>query len=858
MSIAGAEKGRGEVRSDGSRLTTPDWWALPSQELAHALDATPQGLTADEARARVRAHGANRLASRGASRVPTLLWRQFSSPVVLILIAAAVLAFAMHDAADGAIILIIVLISALLGFWQEHRAAAAVEGLQRLVAVTADVLRDGAVAQVPLEEVVPGDVAILTAGSSVPADGRLLEARDLFVNEATLTGETFPVEKSPGVVPVDMPLARRTNALFQGTHVVSGVGRMVVVRTGRDTEFGVVAGRLQLRPEETGFERGVRSFGMLLIRVTLIMVVVIFGFNVYLDRPVLDSFLFSLALAVGLTPELLPAIISVNLARGAQRMAARRVIVKRLVAIEDFGSMDVLCSDKTGTLTDGVVTLDGALDVEGRSSARVLLRAGLNAAFQTGFHSPIDAALVAAAGPPPSDAERLDEVPYDFARKRLSVLARVGADTVLIAKGALVQVLAACTEMERPNGEVVLIDEQRHAAVLAQYARFSARGVRTLGLAVKSMPGRSSIARDDEAAMTFAGFLLFADPPKAGIARTIEELRQLGVALKIITGDNPLVAKAVAAEVGLGDARVVSGRELREVSDDALPQLARDTDVFAEVEPNQKERIIRALRKSGQVVGYMGDGINDAPALHAADVGLSVQGAVDVAKQAADIVLLERDLAVLADGVREGRATFANTQKYVFMATSANFGNMFSMAGASLLLPFLPLLPKQILLTNLITDLPEMTIATDRVDAQAVERPQRWDVRFIGRFMLRFGLLSSVFDYLTFAVLYFVLRASPELFRSGWFVESVVSAALVVLVVRTRGPFWASRPSPALALTTLGAVVVAVALPYTPLGALFGFAPLPWSFLAWMALIVAGYLGSAELLKRSFFRRRAA
>ncbi len=840
-----------------SRYKSRDWWSVPVEDIAQALDATPRGLSGDEAKARLQRFGRNTLKSDDASRALPLLWRQFSSPVVLILIAAALLAFVMHDATDGVIILCIVFVSAMLGFWQEFRAATAMASLQQLVAVQADVLRDSAMVQVALADVVPGDVVVLTAGSSIPADSRLIEARDLFVNQATLTGETFPVEKNPGVLPPDTPLARRTNAVFQGTHVVSGIGRALVVRTGRDTQFGAIAERLQMRPDETDFERGVHRFGMLLIRVTLIMVIVIFGLNVYLHRPVLDSFLFALALAVGLTPELLPAIIIVNLARGAQRMAARKVIVKRLVSIENFGSMNVLCSDKTGTLTEGKVKLDGALDVEDRPSARALMLAGLNAAFQTGFNSPIDAAIVAASGLPAPGAIRLDEIPYDFSRKRLSVLTAMEGHTVMITKGALAQVLAACTRVEMSNGDTVPIKDQQQA-ILTQYAGFSARGVRTLGLAVKDLPGRLTITREDEADMTFVGFLLFADPPKAGIAETINELRGLGVALKIITGDNPLVAQAVAAQVGLVGAKIISGQALRGVSDDALPQLACNTDIFAEVEPNQKERIIRALRKAGRVVGYMGDGINDAPALHAADVGLSVQGAADVAKQAADIVLLEPELAVLVDGVREGRVTFANTQKYVFMATSANFGNMFSMAGASLLLPFLPLLPKQILLTNLMTDLPEMTIATDRVDMQAIEAPQRWDIRFIRNFMIRFGLLSSVFDFLTFAVLYSVLHASPELFRSGWFVESVVSAALVVLVIRTRGPFWRSRPSRTLALATVSVVIAAIALPYTPLGAVFGFAPLPWLFLLLMGGIVVGYIGSAELLKRAFYKRMVA
>ena len=830
------------------------WWSTDIGQVAQESGSSPVGLTSADAAARLQQYGKNALEGEDASRVVPLLWRQIRSPVVLILIAAAILSFAMHGATDGVIILLIVFASALLGFWQEFRAATAVASLQKLVAVQADVLRDGAVIQVALEEVVPGDVVILTAGSSIPADGRLLEVRDLFLNEATLTGETFPVEKAPGVLSADTPLAHRTNAVFQGTHVVSGVGRALVVRTGRDTQFGAIADRLRIRPEETDFELGVHQFGMLLIRVTLILVIVIFGLNVYLHRPVLDSLLFALALAVGLTPELLPAIISVNLARGARRMAARKVIVKRLVSIENFGSMNVLCSDKTGTLTEGKIKLDGALDAEGRTSVRTLTFAGLNAAFQTGFNNPIDAAIVAAAGPPASGFTRLDEIPYDFARKRLSVLTSMGAQTVMITKGALAQVLSVCTLVEMRNGEVVPIEDQIQT-IHAQYAAFSARGVRTLGLAIKTLPAQMTMTREDEAGMTFVGFLLFADPPKAGIAGTVEELRELGIALKIITGDNPLVSQALAAQIGLARVKIVTGQALRQVSDDALPQLAHDTDIFAEVEPNQKERIIRALRKAGNVVGYMGDGINDAPALHAADVGLSVQGAADVAKQAADIVLLEPDLAVLADGVREGRRTFVNTQKYVFMATSANFGNMFSMAAATLFLPFLPMLPMQILLNNLLYDVSELPLPLDNVDEEDLARPRRWDMAFIRNFMLTIGPISSLFDFLTFYLLMAVLNANEMLFHTGWFVESIATQVLVIFVIRTRRNPLRSRPHPWLTLTSLGVVAAAMLLPFTPVAVWLGFTPLPPLFFGLLAGLILSYLLLVEAGKRWFYKR---
>jgi Mg2+-importing ATPase len=827
---------------------------MPTADVLAALQSSPGGLTADTAAERLARLGPNVLGKRNRSDIPTLLLRQVTSPLVLLLVAAAVLSFALHDSTDGIIILVIVGVSALLGFWQERGAVTAVEKLLAMVAVKATVLRDGRETEVPVEEVVPGDVVLLSAGSMIPADCLLLDAQDLFVDEAALTGESFPVEKSPGTVPADTPLARRHNALFLGTHVVSGSGRAVVVHTGRATEFGAIAARLRLRPPETEFERGVRHFGYLLMEITLVLVIAIFAFNVYLHRPVLDSFLFALALAVGLTPQLLPAIISVNLASGARRMAAQKVIVKRLTAIENFGSMDVLCSDKTGTLTEGQVHVRAALNAAGAESERVLLYAFVNAAYQRGFNNPIDAAIRAHRASPLDDWRKLGEIPYDFARKRLSVLVEHDGWVVLITKGALKNVLDVCAFVEQGDGRTIPIGEAR-AQIEQLYAALSAEGYRTLGIAVRDIETAGPVQRDAERDMTFLGLLALEDPPKPGIADTLAALRQLGVRLKVITGDNALVAARVGTEVGLAHPRVVTGPALQRLSDEALLVAARETDIFAEVEPNQKERIIRALRKAGHVVGYMGDGINDAPALHAADVSISVQEAVDVAKEAADIVLLERDLAVLEAGVREGRRTFANTLKYVFMATSANFGNMFSMAGASLLLPFLPLLPKQILLTNLLTDVPELTISSDRVDDDWIERPRRWDIGFIRKFMLTFGPLSSVFDYLTFGVLLWLLHAGPAEFRTGWFVESVVSATLIVLVVRTHRSFLRSRPGRALLGATLAVAVTTPAIPYTPLGVAFGFVPLPPLFLGLMGLIVLGYVVSAELAKRWFYRK---
>ena len=761
--------------------------------------------------------------------------------------------FFLHDSVNATIILAIVVASGLLGFWQERGAADAVQKLVSLVQVKASVLRSGKKHDVPIAEIVPGDVVMLAAGDVIPGDCLLLQSMDLFVDEATLTGETFPAEKATGVLPEQTPLGQRSNSLFMGTHVVSGTASAVVLSTGTATEFGRVSERLRLRPPETDFERGVRNFGFLLMEVTLVLVMTIFFFNVYFNRPVLDSFLFALALAVGLTPQLLPAIISINLAHGAKRMAEKKVIVKRLASIESFGSINVLCCDKTGTLTEGVVHLHSALAVDGKESERVLLYAYLNAFFETGFANPIDEAI-RGRKLDVSAYKKQDEVPYDFIRKRLSIVVTKDGAHLMVTKGALTNILGVCSTVETGVGTTVPLASVREQ-IDQRYAELGGQGLRVLGIAYRDVGSDPVINRDDETGMTFLGFLVLFDPPKPNIAATIERLSKLGVALKIITGDNRLVAASVGKQMGSAHAHILTGGDMLHLSDEALRRRVNGVDIFAEVEPNQKERIIHALSKTGNVVGYLGDGINDASALHAADVGLSVESAVDVAKEAADIVLLEKDLGVLVDGVREGRATFANTLKYVFMATSANFGNMFSMAGASLLLPFLPLLPKQILLTNLLTDFPEMGIATDSVDQEMIERPRRWDVRFIRNFMLTFGSVSSIFDYLTFGVLLFVLKATPGQFRSGWFVESVISASVIVLVIRTRGPFFRSRPGKNLLALTAAVVGLALLLPYSPVAALFGFEPLPILFLLFLIVIVLLYVVATEWAKSMFYKR---
>ena len=830
------------------------FWSIPAPELLLQLETSPLGLTSDEARSRLVRFGANLLRPRKRSDAGALLLAQFQSPIILILLFAAGLSLFLHDQADALIILAIILISGLLGFWQEKGAADAVKKLLAIVQTKAEALRDRKAQEIPSEEIVPGDILLFNAGDVIPGDCLILESKDLFVDEAALTGETFPVEKAAAVLPPDTPLNQRSNSLFMGTHVVSGTARVVVVLTGKGTEFGKVSERLKLRPPETEFERGIRRFGYLLMEITLLLVIAIFAVNVYLSRPVLDSFLFSLALAVGLTPQLLPAIISINLAHGAKRMAERRVIVKRLASIEDFGSMNVLCSDKTGTLTEGTVRVHSAMDVEGKESERVLFHAYLNAFYETGFSNPIDEGIRRHRAFEVSSYRKLDEVPYDFIRKRLSILVAKDGRHLLVTKGALANVVAVCSSVEVAQGAVVEMASVRNQ-IQQRFEEFSQKGFRVLGVACRDVGSDSAITKEYEAEMTFLGFLVLFDPPKPEIPKTLGQLKGLGVSLKIITGDNRLVAANLGEQVGLSNRHLLTGQDLRRMSDEALVKQVNQVEVFAEVEPNQKERIIFALRKAGNVVGYMGDGINDASALHAADVGISVESGVDVAKEASDIVLLEKDLDVLVQGVREGRITFANTLKYVFMATSANFGNMFSMAGASLFLPFLPLLPKQILLTNLLTDFPEMTIATDNVDSELVERPRRWDIKFIRNFMLTFGTVSSVFDYLTFGVLLFILHANIGQFRTGWFVESVISASVIVLVVRTRRPFFRSQPGRKLLIATLLVVGATLLFPFTPLGRAMGFSPLPLSILLLLGGIVMLYMIGAEMAKAAFYRR---
>jgi Mg2+-importing ATPase len=839
-----------EVKSD----VKSKYWALNTNELWEQLQSSPLGLTETEAEQRLEKYGPNILQARQELTPLKLFLNQFKSPIILILIFATLLSAFLKDWADAIIILLIVLGSAILSFVQENNAHNASDKLRAQVTLKTDILRDGQKKSIPTEQVVPGDVVILSAGSLIPADGVVLEAKDFFISQAVLTGETFPVEKLPGMLPEKASLVERTNMVFMGTNVRSGSASVLIVQTGLATAFGQIATRLNLRPPENEFERGIRHLGYLLTEFMLVLVIAIFALNVIMKKPPLDSLLFSVALAVGLTPQLLPAIININLSKGSQVMAKLGVIVRRLESLENFGSMNVLCTDKTGTLTLGVVKLDNAMDAGGQPSEKLFRYAYFNSYFQTGLANPLDDAIVAREALDSSGVEKVDEIPYDFIRKRLTVVIRENNQDTMLTKGAFENILSICTQAQ-VSDKTVSISTEMTAEIHQRYQDWSEQGFRVLGVAIKPV-GKCAEAytRTDEVEMTFAGFLLFFDPPKPGILNTIQELEKLGVELKIITGDNQLVARHTANAVGLEISGVVTGKQLDDMRDAALIYAVGHNDIFAEVDPAQKERIILALKKAGQVVGYMGDGINDAPSLHSADVGISVDNAVDVAKEAADFVLLKNDLEVLRQGIIQGRKTFANSLKYVFMATSANFGNMFSVAGASLFLSYLPMLPKQILLINFLTDLPEMTIASDNVDDIFIQRPHRMDVGFIRRFMLVFGPLSSVFDLLTFGALLWIMHADQASFHTGWFIESVLSASVVVFSIRTRMPFHHSQPSWAMMLVTLFVAMVALVLPYSPLANILGLKPLGVQTLGLIAGIIILYFISAEILKRWFYR----
>ena len=854
-------------------LSAEELLSLPVDELMRRLETSPSGFSAEQAERRLEVYGRNEIARRKKRAAVVEFLMNFRSPLVVILMIAGFIAGIVGELRSTVIIFSIVFVSVVLDYYQESKAEKAAEKLKEKVTTTATVLRDGEKREVKLAEIVPGDIIYLSAGDITPADARVIIAKDLFVNQSALTGESFPVEKSPAPVKAKGATITEWNNFFlMGTSIVSGTATAVVVRTGGFTEFGKIARRLVERAPETEFERGIKSFGFLIMQVTILLVLFVFLINALRDpstNGILEALLFSVALAVGLTPELLPMIIAVNLSRGAIAMSKKGVIVKRLSSIENFGSMNVLCTDKTGTLTENRITLVLHVDAEGKDDNKVLLYSYLNSYHQTGLKSPLDEAILVHEKTDISGFQKIDEVPFDFVRRRVSVVVEKDRQRFFLAKGAPEEVFKVCAYCEIGGLAADFTEELRKKAE-QKYLDLSSEGFRVLGVAYKKLREEKTVySVNDENDMVFLGFVAFLDPPKETAKESLKLLSNAGIELKILTGDNELVARKTCEQLGFEVKGVVLGSEIAQMHDDALARVAEEANVFARVTPVQKDRIINLLKSNGHVVGFMGDGINDAPSLKTSDVGVSVDNAVDVAKESADIILLKHDLTVLAEGVLEGRKTFGSTMKYVMMSVSSNFGNMFSVAGASVFLPFLPMLPIQILLNNLLYDFSQSAIVTDNVDPEYVEKPKRWDIGFIRRFMLSLGPVSSLFDFLTFFIMLFLFipmlpAGVPEaqkenLFQTAWFIESLCTQALVIFVIRTRkSPFYKSKPGKLLIVSSFAVVAFGLIVPFTFIGReYFSFVPPPPAFFLALALLVGTYLVLAELVKRWFYKRNS-
>jgi Mg2+-importing ATPase len=828
-----------------------------------AVGANADGLTSLDAQDRLARFGKNSFRDAPPPRLLQEFFKRFLNPLVLLLLFAGTISAATGNVTSAVIIAAMVVLSVSLDFIQQHRAERTADSLKQAVALRANVMRDRVLCEIDAHEIVPGDIVALRAGQMVPADGRVMAARDLFVKQATLTGEPYPVEKTVAAQPASDALHEATNALFMSSTVVSGEATMLVTATGTRTQIGHVAQAVIAKRGETAFERGIREFGGLILRITAALVLFVVVVNLIARQPLLESFLFALALAVGLTPELLPMIVTVTLTRGALRLSKQQVIVKRLSAIHDLGAIDVLCTDKTGTLTEGNIRLECHLDINGNESETVLRHAWLNCHFETGVRTPMEDAVLAHESLDAAGWKKIDEVPFDFERRRLSVLLSKqdhGQERRwFILKGAPADVLAHCTTVcdapDTAEEKAIALDQPMLAKAHERLALLEQAGFRTLAVAVKEMPPDRDHARlEDEDALTLMGFLAFLDPPKSSAVDAIKMLRRYAVNVKVVTGDSELVTQYICHALGMPVSGLLMGDEIAQMDDATLRNRVESTDLFCRVNPMQKNRVILALKSNGHVVGYLGDGINDAPALHNADVGISVEGAVDVAREAADLILLQQDLGVLANGVLEGRRTFGNVRKYIMMGASSNFGNMFSMAGASLFLPFLPMQPVQILLNNVLYDMSEATVPLDEVDQNEIMAPQKWDMRFLRNFMLTLGPVSSLFDFLTFYLLLHVLRANEKTFQTGWFVESLATQILVIFIIRTSMNPFRSRPHPALMLTSIAIVGCAVVLPILPIGAYFGFVPLPSWFYGALGLLVVSYLVIVQIVKWLFYK----
>ena len=805
-----------------------------------------KGLSSNEAASRLKKFGLNIIPSHKKFAWWKELAQHFKSPLIILLLIAATISFSVAETINATIIIVIVIASVAIDYFQERDAGNAAEKLKQAVKSRATVIRNGVEQEIQSQDICVGDIVLLNAGKIMPADVRLLIAKDFFINQSSLTGESFPAEKQPGAIEsASNDLSSWNNIAFLGSSVISGTAKAVVVQTASGSEFGKIAQKLSSREEETDFSRGMREFGYIILKVTIALVLFIFFINALMKKDVLESFMFAIAIAVGLTPELLPMIMSLTMSKGSLQMAKKGVIVKHLSAIPNFGSMEVLCTDKTGTLTEDKIKLIKCVDACGNDSASVFQLAYLNSLFQTGIKNPLDDAILGHQKPEISFCQKIDEIPFDFYRKRMSVVVKHLNQLTLICKGAPEEILKVCVQ-----------GKDFVATAIDQYEKLSAQGYRVLAIAVKKVNGREKFTKQDEMELSFEGFVAFLDPPKEDANEVIRALALIGVEVKIITGDNQLVTQKICKEIGLPIKGIMQGHEMDTVTDDALKKRVLNTNIFTRFSPDQKNRIIEALKANHIAVGYLGDGINDAPSLKAADIGISVNSATDVAKESADIILTEKSLLVLKEGILEGRKTFGNTMKYVLMGLSSNFGNMFSVAAATLFLPFLPMLPVQILINNFLYDLSQVTIPSDNVDDSYIQRPQHWNLKMIYRYMFIFGITSSIFDLFTFWLLYTYFAVNQAQFQTGWFIESLATQILVVFIIRTQQtPFFKSKPSIKLVISVLVCLIIGWLLPYMPFANKIGFEVLPLPILGFIVILVCFYLFCAEWVKRLIYRQ---
>lgn len=833
------------------------------EQILERLGSSEQGLSTAEAKKRAVQFGTNEFNSKSYRSVFMEAISHSTNPLIAILLIAALVSAFTGSLFNSSLIILILIFSIGLDYYQSHRALVTVKKLQQQIAFTALVLRDKKWVTLPCRELVPGDIIRLIAGDLVPADCLLLTAKDLHVQQAALTGESMPVKKEISALSAPVKnIIEAKNAVFSGSSIISGAATGIIVTTGCNTLFGTIAESLKKPSPRTEFEKGISLFGMFIMKTVFILVIFVFVVNIYLKRSLIESLLFAMALAVGLTPELLPMITTVTLAAGAMHMAKKKVIVKNLMAIQNFGSIDILCSDKTGTLTSGIMRLDQYIDPFGKKNEQVMLLAYLNSFHGTEISNPFNTAILKQTSTNPLDAailkhahpdikpyNKIDEIPFDFERRRSSVVVERDDTHLLITKGAPEYVLNICSSLDF-DGMNKLIDDEIKDQCIAVFHSLSQQGYRVLAVAYRNLTQiQSAYNSQDEKNLIFAGYLAFYDPPLSNIKTIIKQLNEQGVKVKIITGDNDLVAAHVCAQVGLNVQRMVLGDELEHMTDPALGKIAEEVDVFARISPMQKQRIILALRSRQHVVGYLGDGINDAPSLHAADVGITVAGAVNIARESADIILLKRDLKVLLNGIIEGRKSFGNVMKYLMMGTSSNFGNMLSMSVAVLFLPFLPMLPIQILLNNLLYDASQITIPTDNVDESFIKKPKHWDISLIKKFMFTIGPISSLFDFLTFYIMLTVFAASESLFQTGWFVESLATQCFVIFIIRTAKNPWQSKPSLSLIIMVVAMVFIGILLPFSPLASLLGFVPLPPMYFLFLIAAIFFYLLLVEFIK---------